>query len=43
MDILIKIINNTQNKLIVRNGSWAITNLCRGHPPPNIQLIKNAC
>lgn len=43
MDALIKIINNSQNKIIVRNGVWAVTNLCRGQPPPKTPVIKDAC
>jgi hypothetical protein len=43
MDALIKVINTTLNKNIIRNGVWAITNLCRGFPAANMKLIKDAC
>lgn len=28
------------NNLIVKNGVWAFSNLCRGNPLPNFELIK---
>jgi hypothetical protein len=32
--VLIKVIENTNNKSLISNGAWAISNLCRGVPSP---------
>ena len=31
---LVNILLNTQDKNIIKDGSWALSNLCRGLPPP---------
>lgn len=33
---------NTNNKSIVKNGSWTISNLCRGKPVPAFNYTKVA-
>lgn len=40
MKALITVIESSQNKTIIRNGAWAITNLCRGIPVPDYKYIK---
>lgn len=40
IEILAKIVENTTNKHIIRNGAWAVTNLCRGLPVPEHKYIK---
>lgn len=30
------------NSQIFRNGVWAIANLCRGKPRPNLEILKEA-
>ena len=42
MNALINIVENTPSKNNVKNGVWAMTNLCRGSPYPNYDLVKNA-
>lgn len=42
MKALIAIVESSPSKLVLKNGIWAITNLCRGTPYPNYELIKNA-
>ena len=42
MNALITIVENTPSKATVKNGIWAMTNLCRGTPYPNYDMIKNA-
>ena len=39
---LIKIIENTNNKNTIKHGTWALSNLCRGRPLPNFDLVKDA-
>jgi len=39
---LVDIIHNTQDKKIIKHGSWALSNLCRGLPPPEFELVKEA-
>lgn len=39
---LIKIVENTNNKFLISNGAWAISNLCRGSPPPKYEHVKPA-
>lgn len=43
MEALVKIIENSKSKAIIRNGAWAVTNLCRGVPHPEHKYIKEAC
>ena len=31
---LVNILLNTQDKKIIKHGSWALSNLCRGRPLP---------
>ena len=40
MEALIKIVETSTNKIVIRNGSWAITNLCRGNPVPEYKYVK---
>ena len=42
IDPLIKIIENTNNKNTVKHGTWALSNLCRGRPLPQYELVKSA-
>lgn len=39
---LIRVIEQSNNKLLIKNGTWAMTNLCRGLPSPNYNTIKPA-
>lgn len=39
---LIKIIETSDNKNLIRNGVWALTNLVRGYPPPKYELTKTS-
>lgn len=34
LKLLIDIVEKTTNKKLIRNGCWAISNLCRGFPTP---------
>lgn len=39
---LVKILMNTTDKKTIKHGSWALSNLCRGRPLPQYELVKNA-
>lgn len=39
---LIHIIENSENKNTIKHGTWAISNLCRGKPLPDFELVKDA-
>jgi hypothetical protein len=41
MEQLIKIVNSTKDKNMIRQIAWTISNLCRGIPLPKYELIKN--
>ncbi len=41
LEQLIKIANSSKDKLMIRQISWTISNLCRGSPIPKYDLIKN--
>ncbi len=36
------IVDNTTNKVITKHGTWAISNLCRGKPLPDLALVEEA-
>lgn len=40
MKALIDVIENTNKPSLIRNGAWAVTNLCRGKPLPELKYIK---
>jgi len=39
---LLYIVDNTTNKVITKHGTWAISNLCRGKPLPELELVDIA-
>lgn len=39
---LIRVVENTSNPNIFKQGGWAIANLCRGTPRPNYEAVKNS-
>ena len=39
---LVKILMNTTDKKLIKHGSWTMSNLCRGRPLPDYELVKNA-
>jgi len=39
---LLDIVNNTENKAIIKHGTWAISNLCRGKPLPDLEKVEIA-
>lgn len=39
---LIEIISTTEDPQMIKNGIWAISNLCRGRPLPDIKLVEAA-
>lgn len=39
---LIKFIKNTENVRILKNGTFALSQLCRGIPYPSFEFVKNA-
>ena len=42
LDPLINIINNAKNELVLQHGTWALSNLCRGRPPPKFDAVSRA-
>lgn len=42
LEPLLAIVNSTQNKGIIKHGTWAISNLCRGKPLPKLELVEKA-
>jgi len=42
LHLLIQCITLTQKQSMVKNGSWALSNLCRGKPGPDWELVKDA-
>lgn len=39
---LIQIIYTSENKSTIKHGTWALSNLCRGKPLPDYDLVKDA-
>jgi len=42
LDPLLYIIDNSKNKNTIKHGTWAVSNLCRGRPLPDFDLVKKA-
>jgi len=42
LDPLLHIVNTTPNKAIIKHGTWAISNLCRGKPLPELEKVEKA-
>jgi len=42
LDPLLQIVNTTNNKAIIKHGTWAISNLCRGKPLPELKMVEAA-
>lgn len=42
LEALSKLVINSLNKNIIKHGTWAISNLCRGKPLPDFQFTKVA-
>lgn len=42
LEPLLNIVNTTTNRIIIKHGTWAISNLCRGKPLPDINLVSPA-
>lgn len=42
MYLLIKCVENTVRPSMIKNGTWAISNLCRGKPGPEYDNVKDA-
>ena len=36
---MLKFVDSTNEKLLIKNGIWAISNLCRGKPLPKIEYV----
>ncbi len=36
---MLNFVDSTDEKLLIKNGTWAISNLCRGKPLPNIEYV----
>ncbi len=39
---LIDIVERSNHKVIIKHGTWAISNLCRGRPLPDLELVSPA-
>ena len=39
---LIAILSTTEDPQMIKNGTWAISNLCRGRPLPEIKFVEEA-
>jgi importin subunit alpha-1 len=42
LPLLIQCVENSTSQTLIKNGSWAISNLCRGKPSPDYKLVKVA-
>ena len=42
LPLLIKCLQNSQKHTMIKNASWAISNLCRGKPGPIYEMVKDA-
>jgi len=42
INTLVYIMTTTKVSTIIKHGSWALSNLCRGKPPPKYELVKCA-
>jgi importin subunit alpha-6/7 len=42
MSPLVNILMSTDDVKIIKHGSWTMSNLCRGRPLPDYELVKNA-
>ena len=42
LEALNHVVSLTNNRHIIKNGTWAISNLCRGRPAPNPELVRSA-
>ena len=40
LEPLIRIVQNTTDKSLIKQGAWAISNLCRGSPLPKYDFVK---
>ncbi len=40
--MLMKTVESSTSKAMIEQGSWAISNLCRGTPRPKYSQVKNA-
>lgn len=39
---LVEVIEKSKDENIVKHGSWALSNLCRGNPLPKYENVKMA-
>jgi importin subunit alpha-1 len=39
---LILLVQGATNRNTIKHGTWAISNLCRGRPLPDFNLVKEA-
>ena len=42
LPLLIHVVEMTQRNTLIKNGTWAVCNLCRGKPSPNFDQIKES-
>lgn len=42
LDPLLSIINTVTNQTLIKHGIWAVSNLCRGKPLPELKLVEVA-
>lgn len=42
LEYLLTVVNKTTNEAIIKHGIWAISNLCRGRPFPDLNQVSIA-
>ena len=42
LEPLVRLIQNTTDKVMIKQGAWALSNLCRGSPLPKYEFVKSA-
>lgn len=42
IDPLVKLLSECNDDIIFKNGIWALSNMCRGTPPPKFEIVYKA-